>query len=88
MPRNTSNKVNGVDLSGLDRGTYFVPGVGTVIDGKVLDGDDPEAVAAFHAKDEKARGQADEAIAERDAEIVAVVAATDTDDTANDGDKE
>lgn len=61
------------DPKSLGRGTYYVPEVGLVFNGKVLDGDDPKAIDKYHADEDKAREQAVTAMAERDAVIVEVV---------------
>lgn len=80
MARSGDNEA-GVDVSALGRGVYVLPGVGTVINGKVLDGDDPKQVAAYHAADLKGQEQSMEAVAARDAAIVEVVSAPADDDT-------
>lgn len=82
MPRsNSRSKVP----EGLERGTYFVPGLGLVENGELLDGDDVEAVQAYHDRDAKNAEQSVEAIQERDAAIVEAVRA---DEPADDSDKE
>jgi hypothetical protein len=65
------------DYSDLGSGTYFIPEVGTVMNGKLLDGNDPEQVRKFHEKDVASRETAAAAMAERDAAIVDAVQAPD-----------
>ena len=61
------------DPKDLGGGTYYVPDVGLVFNGKVLDGNDPAAVQKYHDGENKSREQAVAALAERDAAIVEVV---------------
>lgn len=82
MPRSTSRSSV---PEGLDHGTYFVPELGLVENGKLVDGDDPKAVQAYNDRDHKSAEQAKEALAERDAEIVKAVQA---DESSDDSDKE
>lgn len=63
------------DPKSLGRGTYYVPEVGIVMNGKVLDSEDPAAVQKYHEADDKAREQSVTALADRDAAIVEVVTA-------------
>lgn len=71
------------DPKSLGRGTYYVPDVGLVFNGKVLDGDDPTAVQKYHDGESKSREQAVAALAERDAVIVEVVSPDEPSDSAD-----
>lgn len=65
MPRKRADQTED-----LPHGTYEIPGVGLIVNGTLLDSNDPEAVETFHNKDTAGREQSAEAIAERDAVIV------------------
>ena len=71
MATSRSNKA----YSDLGTGTYELPGVGLVRNGELLDGNDVDAVAAFHAQDDKSRDASAEALQARDAALVEVVTA-------------
>lgn len=58
-----------LDPKSLGSGTYYVPDLGTVVNGKVFDGHDEKAIAAFHEQDQKGVEQSVEVLAERDAAI-------------------
>lgn len=68
MATNKSSK-----YSNLGSGTYQIPGEGTILNGELLDGDNPDDVAKYHAHDDKSRDKAVESLAERDAVIVEIV---------------
>lgn len=77
MPRKQQKS----DYADLGSGTYEIPGVGLIVNGVLLDGDDPDAIAAFHANDDASREASVEAIAERDAVLVDIATSDAPSDT-------
>lgn len=71
MPRRTRSDDD--TYADLGHGTYEVPGVGLVINGKLLDSDNQDEIDKFHNRDQAGREQSVEAMAARDAEIVEAV---------------
>jgi hypothetical protein len=72
-----TRKFNPADLG---HGTYQIPDVGLVVNGKVFDGHDDKAVSAYHEQDHKGVEQSVEVLAERDAVIQETVTAPASDD--------
>lgn len=66
-------------------GTYEVAGSGLVLNGETLDGNDPDAVAAYHERDAEAVPAATEAMQERDAVLSEQAVAGPGDSVTGDG---